>query len=177
MKTVAAFSTLIASTLAQGYFGVMSARSASPVHLLPLNAIGGKFFLGGSPSSYCPPQVGDVCNEYPGNSTVLAGGDGTLSLAVIVPGGQRVYIAPDATMSYTVPHSAYIPEGSVVDGWSKTEGESFGHLTFDGGLVACPVEGKPWQVYGQRPNVTLSPECLGFSALTVNSTTAGAWEY
>lgn len=77
-----------------------------------------------------------------------------------------VYIAPDATMSYTVPHSAYIPEGSVVDGWSKTEGESFGHLTFDGGLVACPVEGKPWQVYGQRPNVTLSPECLGFSALT-----------
>lgn len=89
MKTVAAFSTLMASTLAQGYFSVMSARSASPIHLLPLNAIGGKFFLGGSPSSYCPPSIGDACQNYPGNDTVLAGGDATLSLGVVVPGGQQ----------------------------------------------------------------------------------------
>lgn len=70
-------------------------------------------------------------------------------------------------MSYTVPHSAYIPEGSTVDGWTKTEdeGNGFGHLSFTDGLVACPVEGKPWQVYGQTSNVTLAPECLGFSAL------------
>jgi hypothetical protein len=89
MKTAVAFSALFASTFAQNYFGVISARSASPVHLLPLNANGGKFFLGGAPSSYCPPQAGDVCEEYPGNYTVFAGGSGTLSLGVIVPGGQQ----------------------------------------------------------------------------------------
>lgn len=97
MKTAAAFSALIASTVAQSYFGVMSTRSASPVHLLPLNAIGGKFFLGGSPSSYCPPQVGDACPN--GTSTVLAGGDVTLSLGVIVPGGQQgMYILTSSTL-------------------------------------------------------------------------------
>ncbi|KAJ4303730.1 hypothetical protein N0V90_002631 [Kalmusia sp. IMI 367209] len=183
MKSVAAFSMLVASVLAQegpAYFSVISARSASPVHLLPLNANGGKFYLGGTASGYCPPTVGETCDKYPGNETVLAGGYGTLSLGVIVPGGQQVYVAPDATLSYTVPHSAYIPEGSVVDGWSRTERDnSLGSLAFEGGLVACPTgEGKPWQVYGQVANFTApSAECLGFSAITYNSTDAGAWEY
>ncbi|KAF2477855.1 uncharacterized protein BDR25DRAFT_4618 [Lindgomyces ingoldianus] len=178
MKNAFAFSALVASAFAQDYFGVMSARSGSNIHLLPLNAIGGKFFLGGSPSSYCPPEVGTACP--PGTSTVLAGGVGTLSLGVIVPGGQQVYIAPDGTMSYTAPHSAYKPEGSVVDGWSRSPvNDQFGYLTFSGGLVACPVDAnnKPWQVYGQIASVTLSPQCLGFSALTINGTEAGAWEY
>jgi hypothetical protein len=41
-----------------GYFGVISARSASPIHLQTLTARGGKFYLGGKgPSSYCPPNV------------------------------------------------------------------------------------------------------------------------
>jgi hypothetical protein len=41
-----------------GYFGVISARSASPIHLQTLTARGGKFYLGGGPpSSYCPPNV------------------------------------------------------------------------------------------------------------------------
>lgn len=70
-------------------------------------------------------------------------------------------------MSYTTPHSAYKPEGSIVDGWTKTEGPNFGNLAFSGGLVACPTgDGKPWQVYGQIPNVALAPDCLGFNALT-----------
>ncbi|KAF2268633.1 hypothetical protein CC78DRAFT_530066 [Lojkania enalia] len=176
MKNVFAFSAIIASAAAQ-YFGVMSSRSASPVHLLPLTARGGKFYLGGGPpSSYCPPTVGDACPV--GNSTVLAGGEGSLSLGVMVPGGQRVYIAPDGTMSYTAPHSAYIPEGSIVDGWNKTEGDTFGYLTFEDGLVGCPAgEGEGYQVYGQVPNVTLCSDCLGFSALTFNATGPGAWEY
>jgi hypothetical protein len=89
MKTAVAFSALFASTFAQNYFGVISARSASPVHLLSLTANGGKFYLGGETSSYCPPQVGETCNDLPGNYTVFAGGSGTLSLAVVVPGGQQ----------------------------------------------------------------------------------------
>jgi len=173
MKTTTAVALALLSpiTLAQSYFGVISARSASPIHLQELTARGGKFYLGGGPpSSYCPPQVGDACPS--GNYTTFAGGDGTLSLAVVVPGGQQVYIAPDGSMSYTGPHSVYKPEGSIVDGWSKTEGENFGYLTFDQGLIACPPgngtnETYPgYQVFGQLPNITFTPGCLGFNALT-----------
>lgn len=103
MKSVAAFSMLAASAMAlptaapaasstaSPYFGVMSSRSASPIHLLPLQANGGKFYLGGTNSAYCPADsIGaDVCAQYPGNSTTLAGGSGTLSLGVVVPGGQE----------------------------------------------------------------------------------------
>ena len=168
MKTTVAFLALVASTYAQ-YFGVISARSASPIHLQELTARGGKFYLGGGPpSSYCPPQVGDACPS--GNYTVLAGGQETLSLGVVVPGGQQVYVAPDGTVSYTTAHSAYKPDGSIVDGWSKTEGENFGFLTFKDGLIACPAgEGQGYQVYGQIPGITFAPECLGFNALTCKS--------
>lgn len=152
------------------YFGVISARSASPVHLQSLTARGGKFYLGGGPpSSYCPVEVvGDACP--PGNTTVLAGGFNTLSLGVIVPGGQQVYVAPDGALSYTVAHSAYIPPGSIVDQFSRelpAEGAQFGYLNFETGFVACPAagEGNGYQVFGQVDGATFGPECLGFNAL------------
>lgn len=152
------------------YFGVISARSASPIHLQSLTARGGKFYLGGGPpSSYCPvEQVGSACP--PGNSTVLAGGDKTLSLGVIVPGGQQVYVAPDGALSYTGAHSAFIPTGSSVDEFSREEPQGssqFGYLNFDTGFVACPAgEGNGYQVFGQVDGATFAPECLGFNALT-----------
>ena len=151
------------------YFGVISARSASPIHLQSLTARGGKFYLGGpGPSSYCPvEQVGSACP--PGNTTVLAGGDKTLSLGVIVPGGQQVYVAPDGSLSYTGAHSGFIPTGSVVDGFSReqpTAGQQFGYLNFDTGFVACPAgEGQGYQVFGQVDGATFGPACLGFNAL------------
>lgn len=163
------------------YFTVISARSASPVHLQPLTARGGKFYLGGGPpSSYCPvEQVGSACP--PGNTTVLAGGDKTLSLGVIVPGGQQVYVAPDGALSYTVAHSAYIPTGSVVDEFSReapSGGNIFGYLNFETGFVACPAgEGNGYQVFGQVDGATFAPECLGFNALAVATDAPGAWQY
>lgn len=163
------------------YFGVISARSASPIHLLPLTARGQKFYLGGpGPSSYCPvAQVGDACP--PGNTTVLAGGDKTLSLGVIVPGGQQVYVAPDGALSYTQAHSAYIPTGSVQDQFSRdapAAGAQFGYLNFETGFVACPAgEGEGYQVFGQVEGGSFGADCLGFSALTVATDEAGAWQY
>ena len=57
-------------------FGVMSARSASPIHLLPMTASGQKFYLGGETSSYCPLTEG--CP--PGDQTVFGpGGYGLVS--------------------------------------------------------------------------------------------------
>ncbi|KAF1979492.1 hypothetical protein BU23DRAFT_562912 [Bimuria novae-zelandiae CBS 107.79] len=200
MKSVAAFSALLASVLARpqgyetpapapgpAYFQVLSARSASPIHFRPLQANGGKFWLGGTPSGYCPVEVvgNATCEQYPGNQTTLAGGFGTLSLGVVVPGGQQVYIAPDGRMSYTTAHSAYVPEGSVRDGWSRTFREDptdpLGSLAFEGGLIACPDPAdqyNPWAVYGQTANFTApSADCLVFSSITTNETDAGAWQY
>lgn len=218
MKYTFAFASLVATALAgecyapapapapqptptpapnSGYFGVISSRSASPVHLLPLTARGGKFYLGaGDPTSYCPAESIGAANCPPGNTTVFAGGDKTLSLGVVVPGGQQVYVAPDGSLSYTVAHSASIPAGSITDQFSRTAGTSFGYLNFETGFVACPVggAGTGYQVYGQTQTFEASSECLGFSALTCESSTVffrlrdanvnvasvdqpGAWQY
>lgn len=163
-------STALAAAEGPSYFGVISARSASPIHLQSLTARGTKFYLGGGgPSSYCPvEQVGDACP--PGNTTVLAGGDKTLSLGVIVPGGQQVYVAPDGALSYTIAHSAAIPVGSIQDEFSKeapSNGNSFGYLNFPTGWVACPAaEGSGYQVFAQIDGATFGSDCLGFSMLT-----------
>lgn len=50
-------------------FSVISARSASPVHLLPLNAAGSYFWLGGNAYTYSP--VPGIPNT---NQTVIANG-------------------------------------------------------------------------------------------------------
>ncbi|KAF3037552.1 hypothetical protein E8E11_002763 [Didymella keratinophila] len=165
-----------------GYFGVIAARSASPIHLTTLTARNGKFYLGaGAPTTYCPDNL-PAGSCPPGNSTVFAGGEGTLSLGVVVPGGQQVYVAPDGALSYTIAHSAYIPTGSIVDEFSKTapsNGNSFGYLNFETGFVACPVGAADagYQVYGQTDSFEASSDCLGFSALTSSVDEPGAWQY
>lgn len=111
-----------------------------------------------------------------------------------------VYVAPDGALSYTQAHSAYVPEGSVRDGWTRTAREDptdpLGSLAFEGGLIACPRnESQPWQVYGEVEGWTAPTKgCLGFSAITCecfrrergcgkmltmidNETEAGAWQY
>ena len=88
-----------------------------------------------------------------------------------------IYIAPDGSMSFTQAHPADIPTGSIVIGWTHSEGPSFGFLSWEYGLVACPVAGEVYQIFGQLEGVTLSPNCLGFDMLTWNTTGVGAWEY
>ncbi|KAF2835641.1 hypothetical protein M501DRAFT_997783 [Patellaria atrata CBS 101060] len=154
----------------------ISARSASPIHLLPVVTHNSAFWLGGETYSYCPTQVEPNCP--PGNTTVFAGGDEYLGLGVLVPGGQSVYIAQDGSMTHTTAHSAYYPPGAVRDGWTRTEGENFGHLSHEAGLVACPVEGG-YKIFAQIPTfVAPNEDCLGFSFLTGNVTEqVGAWQY
>lgn len=52
-------------------YSVVASRSGSPLHGLPLNAIFGRFYLGGVPSTYCPRNAidGKVCPT--GNTTVF----------------------------------------------------------------------------------------------------------
>ncbi|TAQ89301.1 hypothetical protein B7494_g2386 [Chlorociboria aeruginascens] len=82
-------------------------------------ANGGLFWIGKDTASYCPAVDGIDCDDYPGDSTVLAGGNDTLSLDVVVPGGQQVYVGPDGALGYTLPHSVYMPNGSVTTGFLR----------------------------------------------------------
>jgi hypothetical protein len=59
-------------TYPTSWLSVTSVRSGSPVHFLPLNAAGFRFYLGGRTISYCPDKVRaeGACPE--GDKTVLS---------------------------------------------------------------------------------------------------------
>lgn len=59
-------------------YSVVSARSASPIHLLPMQARNQNFYLGGLPGTYCPQPP--VSNCPFGVATVFAGLGGLVGL-------------------------------------------------------------------------------------------------
>lgn len=61
---------------------VTAARSGSPIHLLPMNAAGFRFYLGGQTATYCPSFVseGDPNACGPGDVTALLGTCNMVSL-------------------------------------------------------------------------------------------------
>lgn len=74
-------------------FGVMSARSASPIHLLPMTASGQKFYLGGKTQSYCPLPESKDCP--PGTETVFSpGGYGLVSPLFSFPRISCLHLLP-----------------------------------------------------------------------------------
>lgn len=78
-------------------FGVISARSASPVHLLPLNAGGTYFWLGGHAHTYSPiPGIPDT------NQTVIANGHFLVSIT-------QICIFPMATFANFISRTLRFP--------------------------------------------------------------------
>ncbi|KAJ5557027.1 hypothetical protein N7494_000942 [Penicillium frequentans] len=184
-------------------FGVTAARSGSPIHFLPLTASGSHFFLGGKSSTYCPSEVVPGCAGRT-NDTIIYGQS---ALDVVVPGGQSIYVAPSGALSFTTPHSGYIPAGSSQGPFVYTPGASgnpLGTWTYSGqgasGFMACPVPASnsgsaaarraaaaappTWQVYAAQQNATVPTgnvtDCLGFDALAVGMNVTSnslAWEY
>ncbi|KAH8901321.1 hypothetical protein GQ53DRAFT_850906 [Thozetella sp. PMI_491] len=147
-----------------------------------LQANGGKFWLGKPASAYCPSDVEHLdCTQYPGGQTVFVGGNGTVSLDVAVPGGQQVYVAPDGALSYTIPHSRFMPNGSVTTGFRKASGSGYIDevlLTYDDGkFLACPNSTDIYQVYVQMPNTMAPMMCMTFSLRTYDVSFRTAWEY
>ncbi|KKK18689.1 hypothetical protein ARAM_001193 [Aspergillus rambellii] len=151
-------------------FTVMSSRSASPIHLLPMNAAGQSFWLGGEPGTYCPLTSG--CP--PGNMTVLAGNGGSLPRRrpEIHPGSFRLH--PNGSSLGPFEYEAGAP------------GSAFGHYLYTGwgasGFMACPTSDEKWQVFAALQNATVPSgnvdDCLGFSALAVPTDDAGnTWQY
>jgi len=164
-------------------FTVISARSGSPIHLLPLNAAGEKFYLGGQPATYCPTEV-NPCP--PGDVTALIRG---YSLDTEVPGGQQIYVAPSGALSFTQAHSISIPTGSAIGPFSVSPGASFATYSTTAfgatGFMACPNQAtnpSQWQVFAALQNATVPTgkvsDCLGFDALATNYTgPVAAWQY
>ena len=174
-----ALATLASSVSAQ-YFGLIAARSASPIHLREINANDFGLYIGKDTSSYCPEVDAGSCPA--GNVTEFAINDeaGSLSMGVVVPGGQQAYIdGCSGAISYTQAHSAAIPDGAIVEGWTLSQGDQFGSLSWTNGLYACPVENATdvYQVFAAVEDIEFSDACLGFDALATNFTEAGAWQY
>ncbi|KAI4863313.1 hypothetical protein F4820DRAFT_427303 [Hypoxylon rubiginosum] len=150
-----------------------------------INASGGKFWVNKDTSAYCPDGIeGLDCTLYPGSRTVFAGGNNTVSLDVSVPGGQQVYVAPDGSLSYTTAHSAFMPNGSIVTGFSRSRSEAFGapiYWGMDGrSWLICPVgEGEPrektYQLFILAGNQ--KEDCLLTGVRTYTSSGPDAWQY
>ena len=75
-----------------------------------------------------------------------------------------------------------MPEGSIQDGFHKSESNSLGFLHWTNGFLACPTanstDGYPYQIYASVDGLKRT-DCLGFDFLTSNYTGTGAaaWQY
>ncbi|KAI0542733.1 hypothetical protein GGR58DRAFT_496839 [Xylaria digitata] len=151
-----------------------------------INASGGKFYVNRNTSTYCPDGVSGLdCSAYSGTGTTFVIGNGTttMSLDVSVPGGQQVYVAPDGSLSYTQAHSAAMPPGSLVTGFSRERSEAFGAPVYLYSAAAfwalCPVtEGEPrertYQIFASSGN----PEgCYNTQIRTYNPPSGHVWQY
>lgn len=184
LTTLTALAALVTTISAQP-FALLAARSASPIHLRPIEASGTRLYIGRRTATYCPTNIqraGGCPNKTPAEiSTLFVGGTGSLAMSVTVPGGQRVYVDPACgAVGYTTAHSAAMPVGAILGGWELEQGKSFGVLGFEEGLVACPVNRQKgvYQVFAALEGLELGEDCLGFNALAPNATkSVGAWQY
>ncbi|KAI8964498.1 hypothetical protein F5Y11DRAFT_363789 [Daldinia sp. FL1419] len=157
-----------------------------------LNAAAQGFYAGISgPSTYCPQGV--TCPDVQG-SLVYAGLTG---MAVAVPGGQAIYVAPSGQIEYTQAHSAYEPPGALTGGWfNKTvvsecdpARDVLDFLPVDGsssgGIKICPqVEeymagtGASYRLYAGTAAFNLT-DCINAIGLNMHGVAAnyGCWQY
>ncbi|KAH0278253.1 hypothetical protein KCU81_g9373, partial [Aureobasidium melanogenum] len=156
-----------------GAFGGVAIHSGSNIQYASVNANGGKFWLLKDSKTYCPDVVGSACPNT--TSTQFVGGDNTLSLDTIVPGGQQVYVAVDGTLRFTAPHSASTgAAGSMVEGFSVAQNGE--HIQFQGDdWLACPGDGD-YAIYAAAIAKDASA-CTGFAFRIADSNTPAAWEY
>ena len=183
MKTaaiLAAVAGLASSVSATQYFSLIAVDSTTPIHLRGITANGENLWIGKKTGSYCPSNLpAGACP--PGKNTNFDGGDGTLFMGTVVPGGQQVYIDRDTgAVKYTIAHSGDT-NGGITTGWSITpeKGENYSILKYKRGLVACPTNVEDqYQVFANIKGVDFSPACIGpFSAIASPQKKPDAWQY
>jgi len=175
-------STIVLLPTVSGPFSLVVDNPALPaLHGKPVTAGGLRWNLAGTTAAYCPvAQVGsDACP--PGRTTSFVAGDGRVSMNVMVPGGQQVYLdAQQWTMGYTQAHSAYVPPGSLREGFGAYEGGGFVNLNGGGlGWVACQEgSGGGWTLRGRNEtNAAGLAGCTGVNLRVVKESGFGAWQY
>ena len=179
---------LVARQSTSNKFTMIAARSASPVHLRPIDFFEEGWYIGEPTQTFCPSPTVD-CSGFNNNTSVMlvaeAGKPTTAAPDVVVPGGQTMYVAANGAVMYTIAHSGAIPVGAFTTGFvytPPTAGQSFGDVSFNAGgatgFIACPVDGKP-DVYQVFADVTgkNTTGCLGFDALATPYTGSPAWQY
>lgn len=181
MKTFTAIAAF-AGLASADYFSLMALRSASPIHFQTVSARDARLYLGGATGSSCPAESIGAANCPAGNVTSFeSNGNGGLNMGAEVPGGQQVYIATSGEVGYTIPHSAQVPEGAIVDGWTFSGGENgLSYVNWKNGLVACPTDKADgtYQVFAAVDGKEFGSECLGFDAVeTAGTQNPTAWEY
>lgn len=205
MKTSNMFAAFIgfASSATAQYLAVVASHSASPIHLLSMEAREEGLWLGGNSQHYCPSDVKQQ-KGCPGGSgaNYIVNDNAELAMGAVVPGGQvrlqtlallqisslltnrRQLVYIDTTcgsVNYTQAHSATLPADSETVGWTWEPGTAYGFLAWKDGLVACSTIGSssvgPWKVYAALKGLIFGSNCYGFDALTQNQTTPDAWEY
>jgi len=150
------------------------------------NAEGQKFYLGGSPSTYCPSNIQNLTGCPPGDATVFSGLD---ELYVEVPGGQQVYVDITGYVGYTQAHSDFYPPGAFLGLFTyfQPSYEQYGYLSTDAfgaqGFMACPTPYGTYQIFAAFVNATVPlgniSACIGFDAVTApySGTGDAAWQY
>ncbi|KAI1145219.1 hypothetical protein F4825DRAFT_474644 [Nemania diffusa] len=142
------------------------------------------------PATYCPLNPPSDCPQVAGTLVTQNMG----AMAVAVAGGQQIYIQADGQVKYSIPHSAYIPPGSIRSGWYHKTVTSparvpmqYDLLDFDdgrghSGLALCPdtnfSEGGIHALYAKTEgfNTDLCIDVAGL-ILTKSESTVGCWQY
>lgn len=91
MKTTLLSSLVLAAVANAQYFSTINLRSGSPIQFTKLAASDLRIWINKPTSSYCPTVAarGGACPNS--TETNFIGGNGTLSMGAIVPGGQQVH--------------------------------------------------------------------------------------
>ncbi|KAI3321306.1 hypothetical protein HD806DRAFT_546692 [Xylariaceae sp. AK1471] len=188
------FLATAAPVSADGFSISAWATPCSGVNGAQLNAAKEGFYSGLSgPSTYCPLNPASSCPNVMG--TLVS--QNMEALMVEVPGGQQIYVQTDGQVKFTIPHSAYMPPGSITDGWHHTTSSSNLHVPttqdvvyFDDGkghhgLTLCPDI--PDEMKGTGASFVLYAKTAGFSlidctdigglALTKTGHSIGCWQY
>ncbi|KAH7342251.1 hypothetical protein BKA65DRAFT_551893 [Rhexocercosporidium sp. MPI-PUGE-AT-0058] len=170
-------------------FSVILNHSTAPIHLAGVSAKGYNFNVNNGTGTYCP--SGTIDCSLAGEVTVFAYNPDsqTLSLDVVVPGGQQAFVRADGSLGFTIPHSAAIPEGASIGPFQFTPQETdgtVGQLMFETqGFNACktgetgPTGFDVYQLYAAavESEAQLEKECIDVGFLTSTWTGPIAYEY
>ncbi|KAF7168147.1 hypothetical protein CNMCM6106_003452 [Aspergillus hiratsukae] len=154
LTTVLSLAPLLGAATAQDQQGqpfTLNIRWSNSPLTGPVNANGGSFYTGKPTTVVCPENVPEA-DCPPVNTTSFVAQGSKLFLNAAVPGGQQVYISPSGRLTYTLPHSGYIPYGSLTD--LPIFANSFLNPLLTLWLCADDSGANAWTVWAEYTNAT-----------------------